>query len=82
MNSFQIISPREVSLLLPWNSHMSDIFGQTQDKKAGIVLGLGWNPNLCFSQAWDACYIKLNTGDTVDHFEWVRGLLRGEKLKF
>ena len=49
MNSFQMIGTREVSLLLPWDSHMGELYWQTQEKKAGIVLGLGWNPNFFVS---------------------------------
>ena len=40
-----MIGTKEVSLLLPWDSHMGELSWQTQEKKAGIVLGLGWNPN-------------------------------------
>lgn len=68
MNSFQIICSREVSLLLPWGSHMSDLFWQTRGKKAGIVLGLGWNPNFVSQSRLRALLYK--TGETGRR-QWV-----------
>lgn len=83
VNSFQIIYLTEVRLLLPWIVTWVTFLGQeTQGKKAGTVLGIGWNPTFVPQSRLGPCSMTLDTRDTIGHFEWVQGLLGSKKLKF